>query len=67
MSDMTPPKIVIRCQDHPSYRGLLKPKRECRGCLAVRRMRGAGVSVLVYYDDYEFPSDETVIARWGSA
>jgi hypothetical protein len=36
-----PSRLVIRCQDHPTYRGLSKPDRFCPGCDAVHRLRGA--------------------------
>lgn len=64
---MTTPPLVIRCQDHPTYRGLSKPKRDCDGCAAVRTMRGASVRLLVTFPDYGDPPDYNAIVRWGSA
>ena len=33
-------RLVIRCQDHPTYRGLSQP-RACASCQVVHRLRGA--------------------------
>ena len=38
-----PSRLVVRCQDHPTYRGLSHPRRDCDSCEIVHRMRGATV------------------------
>jgi hypothetical protein len=60
------PPLVIRCQDHPTYHGLTKPKRNCQGCEAVRFMRGASVRLHVSGTKVSDPSYDAVV-RWGSA
>lgn len=60
------PRLVIRCQDHPSYRGLTKLKRDCLGCESVRLMRGASVRLHVSGARVSDPEYDATI-RWGSA
>lgn len=59
-------RLVIRCQDHPTYRGLSKPREDCGSCQAVHVMRGGGIAVNIYGRDYEAVQTQK-IARWGSA
>ena len=60
-------QLVIRCQEHPTYRGLSKPKRDCLGCESVRAMRGASVRLLVSFRNHGDPDDYDATVRWGSA
>ncbi len=36
-------KLVIRCNDHGSYRGLEKPSRDCKTCKVIHELRGMTV------------------------
>ena len=58
--------LVIRCQYHPSYRGLTKPKRDCRGCESVRFMRGAAMRLHISGPKVSDPEYDAWV-RWGSA
>lgn len=59
-------RLVIRCQDHPTYRGLRMPRVDCEECRIVHRLRGATTKIGFYCDGRDMP-DEHYSIRVGSA
>lgn len=39
-------KLVIRCQDHPTYRGLRKVRVDCPECEVIHKLRGSTTTLL---------------------
>lgn len=57
---MTRTKFVVRCLDHPTYSGRLKPKWDCHTCDVLWNMENnpeypvCGIDLLVQQEDLGF-------------